>query len=159
MSKIYGSYDDLFKDMEKELIKSLKDMAKIIRDEWTKLIELNFYNKFSPELYSRTFEILNSITVFNIEKNGDLYTIKIAYDEDKINYYPEENGLWNKHADYNGEFIMDYLVEYGWNHYYKGTHTQHEGSHAFEEMLVYTRSPRFINDFTNQIRKFNVIVK
>ena len=162
MGNMFTNYESLFKFMEDKVIDvALTKVSEQVRDIWKQMVEDEFYGKFDStgSLYERTWETLDSITIIETKKIGDVYSVTVAYDETKIKYYPEQDGLWNKHANYNGKFIQDMLVEYGWNHYYQGRHTQHEGAHVYEYLLKYLRSSDFTALFNAQVRKLGYEIK
>ena len=152
----YKTYELLFAKINKDLAKSLQRVSIFAQNKWKSLIYEKFYEAYpNPKMYERTFEVLNSISVFNVVKVGDTYEVIVKYDEDKINYYPETDTLWQKHGTPS---IMGELIEDGWNHVYKGVTTKHEGTHALQDMLSYVSSNEFKEKFKDEMRKYGYVV-
>lgn len=151
----YNDYESLFKAINRDIQVATENVSDQIVKLWKNLVEKNFYN-YDNQIYSRTWETLDSICILNIKKdsNGHI-TIEMGYDESKIKFYPEEDGMWNKH----GEGFTSNLIEDGWNHYYKGIRTQHHGAKALEYLMKYVNSSDFKTLFSNELRKLGYTLK
>lgn len=152
---IYNNYSDLFARLDRDIQVATENVSDQIVKLWKSLVEKNFYN-YDNQIYSRTFESIDSICIFNIKKdiNGQT-TVEMGYDMSKIKFYPEEDGLWNKH----GEGFNPYLIEDGWNHYYNGIRTQHHGAEALDYLLTYVKGNDFKALFANELRKLGYVLK
>lgn len=128
----------LFKNM-KQVNRYLEKQAKIgleycaYRAE-TKLKELlkKRVYEFEPEIYERTFELLNSISKSEVIKVHNSYYVEIYYDTDKIRSYPRDYPLWGQHTDFSGNdvsyWIPKFIEEGTDNKYYS-----HKGTNSIED--------------------------
>jgi|GEM_PF-6514615 len=83
---------------EKYIKQAVDEVALIIEQEWKKLMQDLFYDTYSPEFYSRTFQMIDSIMKLEPVKTNNGYTIHIKMDE--LTYHtPYEhysiNEVWN----------------------------------------------------------------
>lgn len=100
-------------------------------------IQEKVYNRYQPgeDSYDRTFELLNSVTVGNLNIGTKYATFEIYMDSEKINPY-ERNGVhgyggWNSHADVYGLDMSEYIpmwIEKGTS----GSLHDREGAHYME---------------------------
>lgn len=84
--------DAIKSDVERVAIKTVRDF-----------INKNVYSAYAPNDYSRTHELLNSVTLGNIKIGTKYATFDIFMDTSKINPYEQDS--WNAHA--NASYTQD----------------------------------------------------
>lgn len=134
MAKLVYTFDDLFINMDNDLINLLEKIGQEALDLWVELLKKNWYIKNKPsEFYTRTMETLESITKTSVESFGGGYKVRIYFDPDKINYYPARNGdTFDSHEI--PHFMMG-LLEEGYEIFNTGKIM--EGSHAYEQAIEF----------------------
>jgi hypothetical protein len=121
VAKSFTNMDDLLKYLESNIPIDLEKIGEEIKGVLRFNVQQLWYNRpFTPTHYTRTFELIDSITCSKAKKvgNGE-YQVQIYFDTDKINPYPSENGEWSKHESITtGTNIAPYLplwIEEGQN--------------------------------------------
>ena len=72
-------------------------------------MQSEWYDAHSPSLYQRTYEILNSITVSDVQAVAGGYQVKVFFDDSKISPMqstfdiPDELPRFNHHMSMNGD--------------------------------------------------------
>lgn len=129
-----------------------------------KHIEERVYEAYVPQgdlAYDRTFELLNSVTVGNLNVGAKYVTFEIYMDTEKINPYVRNhfghNG-WNAHADVYGIDVSEYIplwIEEGTN----GSLFDREGAHYMEQTYFELDNGKLAQELANELRKqgWNVI--
>jgi hypothetical protein len=70
-------------------------------------VDTLWYQDHWPDLYKRTYQLLDSITHSNIQRNGNKFDISIYFDSSKIIPRWIEGNAWNEHMGFDGsEFTM-----------------------------------------------------
>lgn len=117
---------------EKIIKNSLDEISSNVLEKLKYNVENRLYDAWTPEMYSRTGELLKSISKTKVTKVYGYYVVKIFYDTDKIHPYITDDNKWNKHADIYGENISEYIplwIEYGTeNSFYN-----HDGINAIHD--------------------------
>lgn len=122
----------LIKFMEKKLKAALDEVSDVALEKLRYHVENRLYDAWTPEMYSRTGELLKSISKTKVTKVYGYYVVKIYYDTNKIHPYVSDDARWNKHADIYGENVSEYIplwAEYGTDN---SLHN-HDGIHAIED--------------------------
>lgn len=104
---------------EQIIVKILDKIASQVKDELYKLVKERLYDAWTPSMYQRTNELLDSISKTEVYKEGNKYCVKIFYDTDKIISYPSLSNLtdnkneygstWGQHADFYGNDTSEYI--------------------------------------------------
>lgn len=122
MSYVVTNYEQL-KMMINLLIQNcLKEIAKETEDYLRKFVEKNWYNAYSPTMYDRTYDLLNSITRTSVQTMGNSFNISIYFDTDKIkpddrmgtlNLYLSDfwGTEWNAHMSFDKREFTSGLIE------------------------------------------------
>jgi len=135
--------------MKKDMEQSLKQIAKVVRDQWKAFLYENWYMAYTPKVYDRTWETLESIVTTNVIKNGNAYEVTIYYDTDKIRRYT----YGHENPD-----LMPYIVE-------ESTNTPgHEGkpSKAMEKTIQWLETKKEFEKTVYQELKakgYNIYIK
>jgi len=129
---------------------SLPKIGEKIAEVLKQYVEDNWYS-VEPEIYKRTFEVLNSITVSKIDRpNKDTWSIFIFFDGQKINpnysTFPVPDGVirFNHHMSldgstkYSGNTIGEWVV-YWMNYGQNSTKCSYEGVHFLEDTVKFTK--------------------
>lgn len=98
MAKTFKNFKDMFKYIEKNVVDVMDDVGEEVKKIIEKYIMENVYKNYSPTHYSRTFEYLDSLSISDIQKEKNGYSITLFFDTDKIHpYYPDKPGNWSSH--------------------------------------------------------------
>lgn len=148
MPRYCDTYDSLFKIMEEDIGEALMNVSNELITIWKDLVETNWYSKYDPLVYSRTWQTLDAISLMDVKKVNGGYEIAISYDESKIQTIQETSPYeYVKHSDPSQQ---GWLVEQG---FIMNNGVRREGAHALEEMINYTKSKDFKVLFENECRK------
>lgn len=146
MPKYYDTYDSLFKRMEEDIGEALMNVSEQLIQIWKNLVYERFYNVYTPKMYERTYDSVDSISLLEINKTSGGYEISLGYDSSKIKFVDmSDSGIWDKHSIPSE---MGGLLEYGGiiGH-------DSNGIRAIEEMNRYVKSKDFKALFENECRK------
>jgi hypothetical protein len=115
VTRNYHSYADLVKSIHAHIQPDVKAAMKQIGEEIKKIlyeyIEINWYAAYHPMNYVRTYEVLEALTVRDVEQSGDTTTVEIYFDDSKI-HAERRPGEWNAHMSVTGLSATDVIV--GW---------------------------------------------
>ncbi len=143
--EIHQGFDSLFKELEISVSEVLTvQLADNIIEVWTEHLWSDFYRAVPEgDSYTRTYELLASLSVLNVTKSGSgqIY-LSIGYDPSKMSI--KQNGMWTQHKDRDK---LGEMVEYGLD----GGIRNHspEGTRTIEDVLAYVNSKAFIDRFNN----------
>lgn len=91
---VYSDLDSLYKDIEDDVKYQLRIIAKQIKEDIKDYINDYIYKEYTPTVYQRTYELLNSCKVTPVRKiDGEWYVeiyIKESIHEKKTNWHDEE---------------------------------------------------------------------
>lgn len=128
-----------FKQLEQVLLQSIaigvEEIGKQIKEMLRKNVQELWYERsYTPTNYTRTFELIDSITVTDVERVPDGYQVVIYFDTDKINPYPPaQEGEWPRHQSItDGADVSAYIpqwIEFGQN----SPLFSYEGVHAMQK--------------------------
>lgn len=110
----------LGKIVEQEIMKFAEEIKKALRSE----LKAKFYgregysqNDAGTQWYTRTWELIECISVRPLKKDGNVYSTEIFYDTDKMNTYDAANGEWSKHQSITTgtdvRLMLPFWVEFG----------------------------------------------
>jgi len=135
--------------MGSNLRASLEIMAEEVKDIIKEKVNA-WYNSRTPTDYvQRTYQVLESITVGEIEQVGKYYQVEVYFDGDKLteNMNPL-NGGWishkatmGKNAKYQRIHFWD-MMENGWHLPNKSR--DFEGHKAIEEIRIWNEAGKFV---------------
>lgn len=130
MSTKIKSIKELNKILEKRISKALAETQEIIGECIQESIE-EYYNEkvfrggtsSTPAIYSRTYQLLNSLVKTKVIKNGNTITCQVGISDDYLNYkYPGTDGWdgidatgrdvlnWNKYGSHGGTVDGDWRI-------------------------------------------------
>lgn len=121
--KEFDNYDDLFDFLDESLDNSLEDLAKVFKETLYNFVKEKFYDIYDPKYYERTWEVLNSITISPKYKEGNMTTVDVFFDINKIHpristfSLPKGMRRLNHHLGFNGNPANDiiiFLLNEGW---------------------------------------------
>lgn len=148
MQKYYDTYDSLFARMEEDIGEALMNVSNQLTDIWKELVQAQFYDKYEPRYYERTWETLESISLMSVDKMSDGYEISISYDDSKIHTYNVTypySYTKHEHPEMQGQMIeKGFMMNNG---------VYRQGAHALEDMIKYVNSKDFKVLFENECRK------
>lgn len=163
--KEFDNYDDLFNYLDKQLDNSLEDLAEIFKEVLYKFVKEKFYDVYTPVLYKRTWEVLNSITVSKKHKENNLTTVDVFFDINKIQshpssfYVPENLPRLHHHMDMNGNPTNDiivFLLNDGWKMY---NGQKRQGGKFLQAIDDWSRNKNnWINELNQLLKNKGIIV-
>lgn len=128
-----------FKQLEQVLLQkialSVEEIGKQIKEMLRKNVQELWYERsYTPTHYTRTFELIDSITVTEAKRVPDGYQVVIYFDTDKIHPYPPAKPReWPRHQSVTDgadvSFYIPWWVEFG----QKSPLFSYEGVHAMEK--------------------------
>lgn len=130
----FKNLDEYFKYVKKAQGKILEEIAEETRQELHDTVWKKLYEAYTPKVYQRTYELLDSISKTEVKENsnGEYYVI-IYYDTDKI--FPHVyDGFPNAHATSKGVDISNeipHMVEYDYSY---GKYKDNNGIHAMDDV-------------------------
>ena len=131
---VIKNVNQITKAIEPYIINALQEVANNVKQKLIDTVNDRMYEAWTPDRYSRTLELLNSISTTNVAKVYGRYIVKIYYDTTKIHPYMVD-GQWNKHADFYGNDVSEYIplwIEYGTEN---NKHYEHDGISAIEDVF------------------------
>jgi hypothetical protein len=147
----YDTFEDMFKDIKKDMLEATKKSAEEIVLLWKDLVESSYIAE--PMVYSQTWQTLDALGILKIDnKNNE---IEIGYDTTKIitDQYTSRHkitGVEYTYTRHSNPELQDILVEYGWK---MPNGKWREGAYAFIEILKRINSGGFQNLFENEMKK------
>jgi hypothetical protein len=124
--RTYTSLDKLFADIgeivQAEIMKFAEEVKKALKME----LKAKFYgrpgygqNDSGTDWYTRTWELVECISVRPLKKNGNEYITEVFYDTDKMNTYDATNGEWSKHQSITTQtdvrLMIPFWIEFSQN--------------------------------------------
>jgi len=101
---VFDNLSSTGKYIEKAIIASLEhEVSSLVEDTLRKYLYERLYS-YSPKVYERTYELMNSITRSKAIKTANGYEIEVYFDTDKIH----GNSLTGQHYEY-GKDISEYI--------------------------------------------------
>jgi hypothetical protein len=95
-----------------QIIKAcLDEIALETGKELQKQVQAEWYEAYSPQFYSRTYQLLNSITNTKVESSGSGYRIVVYFDTASITPNFLANGGFNEHMGFNGAPFVSRLID------------------------------------------------
>ena len=76
---VFNSVEDLMKIVENEAKKAMEYTAREMQKRIRVLILEEIYSVYRPEQYERTFNLLNSVEVVPIQKQGNEWIIEVRF--------------------------------------------------------------------------------
>lgn len=77
---LFSSFSQLKQAIEKQTEKALQDdVSRVIKEGLQTHVLDNIYNASSPKNYERTYELLRSIEVANVKKNGNVFEVQVYF--------------------------------------------------------------------------------
>ena len=132
----FRNLNDYFNYANNKLIKPiLSEIADKTLIELKNTVQEKLYDSYTPKLYERTYELLDSISKTKVYQEDGFYKVKIFYDTDKI--FPHIRSAkegYNAHALWDGTDISDsipFMVEY---EYPYGEYKTENGIHAIDDV-------------------------
>ena len=113
------TWSGLMKALEKETEKAVEyagdQIKKILHDN----VQHLWYNaRGDAYQYSRTYEVINSITLETLKQGKGGYTARIYFDENKISPQASDSGFFNAHmsldgsTSFGGRSLSSWVVEF-----------------------------------------------
>lgn len=105
MANVY--VEDLKLYIEECVAEAVDEAAKDTVDYLTNYIMKNWYNKYNPKEYQRTYDFLHSVSKTDTKVNGNRVVCMIYFDVDKI--HPNYVGPWhfNQHTSFSGKDVSE----------------------------------------------------
>lgn len=131
----FSNLDEYFKHKRKIVKDILEEIAEEVRQELHDTVWKKLYLSYTPKVYQRTYELLDSISKTEVKENSNgEYYVEIYYDTDKIFPHVYTDGRPNAHATSKGVDISDqipYMVEYDYSY---GKYKDNNGIHAIDDV-------------------------
>lgn len=135
MVKQFKNLDEVWSYIEKNIVINLEQIGKEVRDLLYKNVDTLWYGRgYTPTHYTRTRQLIDSITVSKARKTTDGYEVLIYFDSDKIEpLSPGNPGEWTRHksivTDTPSAVYLPLWIEKGQN----SPLFSYEGVHAVEK--------------------------
>lgn len=134
---------NIIKDIEQDQKRMLKEMSEDLQSILY-IYTQNFYNRYEPRSYERTYEFINSLTIRFIDDNN----VEIGFDPEKMSL--GFNNGWQQHED--RFYPLSQIINDGWQF-------RPDGSGALDEAIRYMNSPSFKREISNTFKKYGYRVK
>jgi len=129
--KIIKNYTELFKAMNEITFVALTVLGDKVQEMWIQYTQERWYDKYDPNVYERTFAILQAIIQTDIIQIGkNKFKVDVYIDYNVMNaYHPNTYGI------IDGEATVDLIENIG--HAFIGD--TRDGTHAFEDIIEWLR--------------------
>jgi hypothetical protein len=119
-SKVFDNYNLLVKYLENNILLDMQKIGEEVKNVLRNNVRVLFYERngmnWTPEDYTRTYELIDSLTVTPVKKIGNKYEVSVYFDDSKINPY-KVAGEWSAHESVvTGADIsqnLPFYMEYG----------------------------------------------
>lgn len=141
---------------------ALDDVAAKSVERLTQYISENWYEKYSPKDYQRTFEFLKSIAVIKARmvEDGSIET-EIYFNTDKINAHVRKKGL-NAHASFSGKDVSQVIPEWlelgNSNIVGRKDTVSSDGLHSLDALVKWL-SGVFVEELAKALKKHGINIK
>jgi len=96
------TWDQLTRAIEKEVFYGLKIVGNDIKSIIADYVKKKVYSAYSPTMYDRTGDLLNSLDVSEVKKVGSGYEVTVFFNTDFIRSNIVDGG-WNQHMNAKGK--------------------------------------------------------
>ena len=154
----FKSIEDYFDYINKILEECVKEIGVQMKTELQDYLFENWYKKYTPSEYIRSFNLLDSVKYSLIKQNGKII-VKVYYDENSIIPEYMEDSYWNRHMSLSGEDVSNdvpYYIEYG-----NGDNKlfKYNGIHAMKSLLRYAEQTATIKLAILLNTKYGISIK
>lgn len=165
MSKQFKTVSALQGHLKNSIVESIEDkLVKICIDVAQQYIQKNVYEAYIPTgefSYDRTYDLLDAVTVANINVGTKYVTFEVFMDSSKIN--PQirssfDSNAWNAHADVTQIDVSEYIplwIEEGTS----GSLWDRDGAHYMESTYVELSGGRLAQELASELRRKGWSVK
>lgn len=157
----------LMKHIENNIEKTLPDVARLVEVKLRNYVMEHLYNASKPSQYQRTYQFITALTVGNIKKISNGYSVALYFDPKKIEPFEVKDSYWNQHmsidgsTEYKGKSISEWLIE--WIEYGEDSPKySRDGIYMFENTFKEMEETRqHVIKMKNELRKlgFDVTIK
>jgi hypothetical protein len=129
--KVIKNYTELFEAMNEIQFIALQILADKVQEMWIQYTQERWYDQYDPQVYERTFAIIQAIIQTGLTQIGkNKFKIDVYIDMDVMNHYhPNTQGV------IDGEETVNLIENIG--HAFGGD--EREGTHAFEDIVEWLR--------------------
>ena len=107
----FRDFKSLEKYLQRELQNNLNEIIKEIKEDVKEYIMENLYNAYDPNQYERSFEFLESVSVYKARQTESGISAIVYFDTDKINAVGM-SGRFNQHMSVDGKDVSDYIPQW-----------------------------------------------
>jgi hypothetical protein len=119
-NQLFRDLNSLYKHLENSILLDVQKIGEEVKNVLRNNVRVLFYERngmnWTPEDYTRTYELIDSISVSPIKKIGNKYEVSVYFDDEKIHPY-KVAGEWSAHESVvTGENIsqnLPFYMEYG----------------------------------------------
>jgi hypothetical protein len=112
----FNNLNDLSNYLRQQTLKYVKeDVAEVIKDILYRYVDELLYDDFTPASYHRTYDLINSLSISEMNKVGkNEHEIVIFFDDNKIRPMIDDTSKWNQHMSSDGTNLDEssYVAEY-----------------------------------------------
>lgn len=109
MPSIKSQIDAILRRKDNKLAVIADEIAEEVKKELREVVYNEWFASFTPTVYERTGEVIDSITA-EVKKDGRCnYTVRVFFDYDKIRPHYLD-GSWNAHAGFDGVKFAEGLI-------------------------------------------------
>lgn len=116
MSRFISNLNDLQKVLKPYLVQALEltrdEIFEILSDKVVEYYEEPvFHNspKDEPVYYSRTYKLLEELTGFPVEQNGNSLSFEVGWSTDYLNFQYAGNPQWKRNVPATGLDVLKYM--------------------------------------------------
>ena len=145
--KTFKTIDAALKYIELQIPINLEKIGEELRDVLRNNVRLLWYGRgYTPTHYTRTYELIDSLSVTKAKKVGNAWEVMIYFDTDKIHPYPAENGEWSKHQSItNGQNVAEW-IPYWTNFGQDSPLFSYDGVGFLEETLRWESDDKYVRN-------------
>lgn len=146
LAKQFSNWTDLMKHLESQMVVNLEKIGEEIKSVLRHNVKTLWYDRpFTPTHYSRTFELIDSITCSKAKQIGNgAYQVQIYFDTDKINPYPASDGEWSKHESITTGTNVNVYIPIWANEGQDSPLFSYEGVHFVEATIDWEKEDKYL---------------
>lgn len=153
---LFSSFSQLQQAVEKQAMKSLQDdVGRVIKEALQRHVLDNIYNHHSSDYYQRTYELLRSIEVGNVIKNGDIFEVQVFFNPDATH-----ESWWGSQSlgiSAGEQVSMTYIAQ--WLDEGKNIYTPHTEDFMEDTIQELESTKKHIKAFIGYLATKSIIIK
>jgi hypothetical protein len=119
-NKVFSDFNALMKHLESNVLLNIQKIGEEVKGILRNNVRVLFYERngmnWTPEDYTRTYELIDSLEVTPVKKIGNKYEVSVFFNDEKIHPY-KVAGEWSAHESVvTGQDVsqnIPFYMEYG----------------------------------------------